>query len=1144
MGVPEVSLNGTPITFSRRRAFALLVYLAVTGHAHTRDVLGTLLSGEASESQARKRLSNALAELRQLVGDYVVTTRDTAAFNTSLPFWIDVRAFRQAVARGMEEGGLEPLEAALDLYHDEFLSGLTVSEASGFDEWVMLQGEALRTLAVQALQAIVTRSLRTKAHARGVTAARRLVTLEPLLEDAHRQLMTFLACIGQRQEALAQFETCRSILEDELGEEPSSETEALYHRLKLVQNPPPRGLPPRDSPCIGRESELGILTTRLADEECRLVTLIGLGGSGKTRLALEVAHLLTDASVPAEQPFPDGVFFLALDATPDLAQGDRTRLPDLIRRLAAVLGTTGTDGIASIIDTPEQLAAALRSKTLLLVLDGVDASPVKESTELVRLLLSCSRVTVLATSLEALQLPGEYVLPVGELELPAGAEDADRAPAGRLLLTEAQRFRLDFALNDEDRGHVARLCHLVGGMPLALKLLARCLPQLTPEDMVRSLETDLNLLSTEDPRIEDRHRAIGAILAEAWARLSSEEQRILRQLAVFHDGFDVMGAREVATCQVRDITRLMNAGMIAQCGHARYRLPVLIHRRAAQELAAHEEAAAAEERHAQYYARLAPLQRDDRRLPRLRGGDTREEAGNLKAAWRWAIARGRWDVLGRLCDGASDRTGASPVLDDHGNSVAQALVAVRTALTHVENQTPELETLMVNLLCQEAATLSTRARYRQAEQVLAEAAIHGQALEAPAVLARLAYEQGAARTYLGRYAEARGHLDRAVALAQAAGDRDLEADCLFMIGRLAHVLGASAEARELLQKVVAQYRDADNVSGEIVALIELGRIAIDQGEFEQGRFLLEHAQRLFVATDVDPMTESTLASTVGSLHLASGEHARAEQCFTRALEISRQIGWRETAAVNPILGECGALTSLGRLARLTEQLPRAHQYLSEALDLGHAIGSEQAAAVALGEMSLLAHAEGDDDRARQLAKHGLSLTGRAEPDALHRPALMALGHAEWGLGHLQEAAAAYAQALKLDRECGNRRHLVESTADLARVSLAEGDRLHAAALVDSILDDVLLGAAVHVEEPTRAYLSVYEVLHAIGDDREAVVLEARQHILQDRGASIPGEMQPLVLSREMRNTRDHARAQNGNGFHHEAITHAGVHRNP
>lgn len=235
MGVPEVRLNGVPVTFSRRRALGILVYLAVTGHTNSRDVLATLFSGEAPESQARKRLSNALAEIRQRVGEYVVTTRDTAAFNTALPAWTDVGAFRTAVARGMEAEGLEPLRSSLDLFQEGFLSGLAVGEAPGFDEWVMLQGEALRTQAVQGLQELVARAVRTGADVEGIVAARQLISLEPWLEEAHRHLMILLSRVGQRQEALAQYEQCRSILFEDLGEEPTPETTELYDRLRAHQ---------------------------------------------------------------------------------------------------------------------------------------------------------------------------------------------------------------------------------------------------------------------------------------------------------------------------------------------------------------------------------------------------------------------------------------------------------------------------------------------------------------------------------------------------------------------------------------------------------------------------------------------------------------------------------------------------------------------------------------------------------------------------------------------------------------------------------------------------------------------------------------------------------------------------------------------
>jgi DNA-binding SARP family transcriptional activator/predicted ATPase len=1141
MGVPEVSLNGVPLTFSRRRALALLVYLAVTGHVHTRDVLATLLSGEAADSQARKRLSNALAELRQLVGDYVVTTRDTASFNTNLPSWMDVRAFRQALASGMEDEGLEGLEAALDLYHEEFLSGLTVSEASGFDEWVMLQGETLRTQAVQALQAIVARAMRMKANAKGVAAARRLVSLEPLLEDARRQLMTLLARVGQRQEALAQYEICRSLLEDELGEEPSPELVALYHRLKMAHITPPHGLPVCEGLCVGRDAELGVLAARLAEPECRLITLVGLGGSGKTRLALEVAHMLADAPSPAEQPFPDGVFFVPLDGrSPSSANGDKA-LNEVLRHVVEVLSPAIANGAPTPIDAPGQLQAALKSKALLLVLDGVDQVPSKEATAVIELLLSCPQATLLITSREALQLPGEYVLAVGDLELPTGSDDVERASASQMLLVEAERNRLGFVLRDEDRPHVVRLCHLVGGLPLALMLLAQWLPKLTPEDLVEELERNLDLLVTTDPRIRERQRNICAILAQSWEHLSEDEQRITRQLSVFHDGFDSAAAREVAACSMQHITRLIDVGIVTQPQRTRYRLHELVRRYAYQQLRARlREAAGTQQRHAQYYARLAQSLTDGTRPQGEAREAIRGEMDNVQGAWDWALAQRSWETLGQLSEVYSGYFHSTGLFGEGVAVVAEAVEALQPVVIAAGRPAPELQMLLVNLLCQEASLLVKMAQYGRAEQVLADAAMRAQSIECLPLQARLNYLQGVDSAYQGRYSTGKEHIDKALALAQTAGMPDLEVDCLLVLSQLIYALGDTGQALGLMQQVVAGYREMDNPQGEIRALTDLGRMAIEQGDHEWGRLSLERAQRLLDESGREPMVESALLSAFGLLNIAAGRYTEAEEYYTRALQINRQVGWREAAAVSPILGECGSLTYLGRSARIQGDVTAAHECLSQALSVCQGIDSPFGEAMVLIEMSLLHHVESDDRRSRQLAKQALSIIDRSKQCPFRRSALVALGHAEYGLGHLSEAATAYSQALTLDRERGNRWQVIESTADLARVALAEGDKLRASALLESILYDLLPGNPSTIDEPARAYLTAYEILHSIGDARDSVLLDTGCRLLQERTAGIPDEMRRLLFLQHVGPNRDLLHARNGNGFHRETISRVSV----
>jgi DNA-binding SARP family transcriptional activator/predicted ATPase len=896
MGVPEVTLDGARITFSRRRAFALLVYLAVTGHAHTRDVLGTLLSGEAAESQARKRLSNALAELRQLVGDYVITTRETAAFNSGLPFWIDVHAFRDALVTGMGTEGIDGLESALDLYHEEFLSGLIVSEASGFDEWVMLQGEALRTQAVQALQALVTRAMRMKEDAQGVSAARRLVALEPLLEDAHRQLMALLARVGQRQEALAQYEICRSILEHELGEQPSPETIDLYHRLKLARVTLPQGLPTPDAPCVARDRELNLLESRLVEPECRFITLVGLSGSGKTRLALEAAHALAGSPLPSEQPFPDGVFFVSLDGDCSSAAPPVRTYRDMVDRVTEVLGLDIDIGASHPTDTADQLLATLKARRLLLVLDGMDVLPPRDAAESVRLLLDCAQVTLLVTAPRALRLPGEHVLAVGQLDLPGRPEEVDHAPASSMLLAEAQRHRLDFVLCDDDRAHIVTLCKLTGGMPLALKLLAQWMPRLALPDMIAELERDLGLLCTDDPAVRPEHRSIGTLLARTWEHLSEPQQDIVRRLSVFQGSFDRTAAEEVAGCRVQHITMLIDAGLLTQCEETRYRLHELVRRHAAQELAGRpQEEAEARERYAWYVVRLMPGAAEEARPDRPAARARRIERQDLRSAWSWATAQHAWDLLRRLSEAFLRYPLLPELMEGDVAALEAAIDSVRLAVDTRDQVTPDLQLLLVTLLSLEVSTLEAMARHDQAEGILTEAA-----------------------------------------------------------------------------------------------------------------------------------------------------------------------------------------------ARASQADPRGSQ-------------------------------------------HG------------KRAALVALGQAHYQLGYVDEAAATYAELLEMDRLHGDRRQVIESTSDLAGASLAGGNKLRAAALLDSILSDLLRGNTAANPYPARAYLTAYEILHAIGDHRDARLLGIGRQLLLEQQRDLPEEVRPLLLVQRVATNRVPARAHDEGVFHHESVTHVGIH---
>ena len=368
IGVPEVVLDGRPVIFARRGSIALLAYLALSQRAYPRETLATLLAGDSSEDQARKYLSNVLVDLRQHLGDYVNATRQTVAFDRTLPARVDVDVFRSQVEFALADDAATDFEDAIRLYRGEFLAGLSLGGAPDFDVWLFAQREELRGQYMQALRAEVSASLRRGAWGSGISPARRLIAEEPWLEEAHRQLMQMLAHSGQRQAAIAQYHTCRRVLREELGVEPMPETTALFKRMRAAISPPHHNLPTPSSVMVGRHEEMRLLFGLLTDPDCQLITLSGMGGSGKTRLSLEVARSFASPSTtPAEQPFADGIIFVPLADSP--TPHDESPQRAILATCAASLELP-SDG--SVDELRERLALYLKSRELLLVLDNFE----------------------------------------------------------------------------------------------------------------------------------------------------------------------------------------------------------------------------------------------------------------------------------------------------------------------------------------------------------------------------------------------------------------------------------------------------------------------------------------------------------------------------------------------------------------------------------------------------------------------------------------------------------------------------------------------------------------------------------------------------------------------------------------------------
>jgi DNA-binding SARP family transcriptional activator len=526
IGVPEVTLDGEPVLFARRGSIALLAYLALSRRAHPREALATLLAGDSSEEQARKYLSNVLVDLRQHLGGYVRATRQTVSFDRTLAHLLDVAEFHTRLQEALDRESSTDLELAILLYRGEFLAGLSLAGAPDFDAWLFAQREELRGQYMQALRAQVDASLRQGCWSCGIAPARRLIAEEPWLEEAHRQLMLMLARTGQRQAAIAQYHTCRRILREELGMEPSPETSDLFNRLRAAISPPHHNLPPATTPMVGRAEEMRLLQGLLTDPDCRLVTLTGMGGSGKTRLAVEVARAFAaPLTAPTEQPFADGIIFVPLLETP---------APDAEAAGQAILAACADALELSTAGTPDELgkdiAAHMQNRASLLVLDNLDHFQPGWG-EIQQLLAQAPYVKVLATSRTPLHLEGERVLHVDGLCLPSGPADLESAEASALFLQEARRVQVGFALAESQRPHLVTMCRQLGGFPLALVLAARWAPVLPCSELVRELADSVDVLVTPESDLPERHRSVRVILDNTLAQLSSEARAVAQSLA-------------------------------------------------------------------------------------------------------------------------------------------------------------------------------------------------------------------------------------------------------------------------------------------------------------------------------------------------------------------------------------------------------------------------------------------------------------------------------------------------------------------------------------------------------------------------------------------------------------------------------------
>lgn len=956
----QVQLDGKPVTaFNSDKTRALLMYLTLeSNRAHRRESLSGLLWPNVLDTSARQSLSQSLSILRKLLpggegeGEtraFIVADREAIQFNPNSDYALDVRQLETLANVDLgNPAGFAEAERILGLYRAPLLEGFTIPDAEGFEEWLLLRRESLQRVALEAFDKAVAAATARGDYAKAIELARRQLEIDPWREETHRDLMLAYAFNGQRADALAQFEKCRQILRDALGIDPSAETRALWTQIQreelrpadvavidadavaitlpnvaslAIAHLPQQQLPPLPvsaTPFVGREAELAELAALIVNPEVRLITLMGAGGAGKTRLALQAATVV-------QSEFEFGAAFVPLVSITTSEQ------------IAPAIATALNVPLQGEADDLTQLLTLLREKSVLIVLDNFEhlLSASGSVDVAAALLRAAPRVKLLVTSREALNIASEWVRDVGGLGKDAHA----------LFVQSARRVYAQSALTAEDEIAIDRICRLVEGMPLGIELAASWTRLLSCADIADEIARNIDFLATTTRDVPARHRSITAVFDYSWKLLTPREQQVMMHLSVFRGGFTRDAAKQVAGASLLELSALISKSLVRRAAAGRYDLHELVRQYAAAQLAETQDVAHSRERHLAFYAALAEATE-----PRLLGEEQasawvslESELDNIRAALDWAVQPSQPDARGV-------------------ETALRLLVALRE-LWRVRGHLGEARTVLGQLLFRsQLVPLPLRARALNLAGVLAlgqddlavarvlfeeslEVWQHVEPGGAGGGTAQALLGLGEAASGISDYISARDYYERSYALFEAAGDAWGMSEALLGMARQVLAVEELPRKRELLERSYAMKRALGDARGMAWVLSWLGVVAHQFGDMAQAHAVNLECLALQQTLGDKPGMARTL-NRIGEVMRHDEKWAEASAYYTESLQHFRELGSTRGIAM--------VLHNLAHILLRQNEASRALAYFKESLMLYDQHGDKEGLALALAGLGAVA----------------------------------------------------------------------------------------------------------------------------------------------------------------------------------------------
>ncbi|MBX3000128.1 MAG: tetratricopeptide repeat protein [Caldilineaceae bacterium] len=1095
LGGGQILLDGVPLhALSASKARGLLFYLAITGQAHSRDALAGLLWPDMSDVDARMNLRQALSKLRKLLPNHIMITRDQVGILPTAALFVDALAFEEALHTadhphvGNGTDSIVHLRKAADLYRGEFLAGFFIAGAEPFEEWQLSERERLRRLILQALDRLASHYTVSRQTTLGLHYTGTLLQMDPWREENHQQMMRLLAWDGQITAALRHYQICKETLHNALGIEPLPETTALYERILALRAGPRHNLPLAQTPFVGRSQQLALLLQRLHTPTCRLVSIVGPGGVGKTRLALEIAR--------RELPlFISGVYFVDLS---NLERGDQ---------LAAILAQTLDLTLENTLSAARQVIAHLRQQEMLLILDNFEHLLLEPHASsaldlLISLLATTPHLKIIVTSRQRLDLVEEWLFPLAGL--PYSVEDdeagAELFESTQLFAQMAQRSHPHFVLANE-KAAVMQICRLVEGLPLAINLAAGLLPLRTPAQIAADLSLGFTPLAASTYNVPPRQRSIESTLDYSWRLLTEEERQQIRRLSALQNGFTAAAAAVVASAGTADLSRLVNKSWLQQQAD-RYSFHELVRFFAAQQLDADNFAKQQTYQvHCDYF-----MDHVARQAAQLDGAEmTDAVAGlhrdlpNLRHAWHWAIGHECWSALAQGIEGITlfhaitNQYGEGETLME---AAVQSLHATLSAHPHKE---AELGPLLARALTYLARLFMLHRHYSESIDTVRQALLWAEryCLQDLVFQSKLCW--GTALYQQGEYTEGRQRIAEAIDLAEEGGEPELLATGWQALGSIDYLVSNYAQAQIAYERALAFYESGHpHFPRQRAGLLNnIGNIHLRQGRYGEAERQYSAALALRRQGEGAPIGGIVTLNNLGLAFLGQHRYSEALSYFEEALRLYRQINQQQ--------GEAMVLGNLADLYTLVGQYDQAQQAALQEQATMQKIGRRSRLGMCLLRLGMICHEQGDRQQAFAYTNQAMEqASSLGEQDILGQSYTL-LGHLHLALETELSAEHAYQEAISIHRSIGQPHLTLDPQAGLATLAFRRRQYADAHNHVMAILDYLERTPSSQRYTSLQIYLTCAQILETLDAAHAHVLLQTGARLLQERAERIVDE---------------------------------------